>query len=410
MPIFMTLQLAFRSLFSNKLRSFLSILGIVIGISSVIILMAAGIGAQNYILDKVQSFGSNRVMIMPGTPDEEGGMSPSFAGITITTLTYDDTIALRDNPQAPNIADTTATVGSQIIATSEYDEKTVQFVGTTPSYFDIQNTKITEGRSFDERETDALARVAILGPDIAKKLFPNIDPIDKTIKINNISFKIIGITEDKGVGQFGVNFNEIIYLPITTAQKLLLGIDYINNLIITADKDITTGLAAEQAKIILRERHRIDQGEKDDFTVMDSQDALETINNITSALSWFLTAIAAISLLVGGIGIMNIMLVTVTERTKEIGLRKSIGATRIDILSQFIIESIIITLFGGIVGIVIGFLVSYGISNFTSLRTEVTTSSIILAVSVSTASGLIFGYYPADKASRMDPIEALRFQ
>ena len=410
MPIFMTLQLAFRSLFSNKLRSFLSILGIVIGISSVIILMAAGIGAQNYILDKVQSFGSNRVMIMPGTPDEEGGMSPSFAGITITTLTYDDTIALRDNPQAPNIADTTATVGSQIIATSEYDEKTVQFVGTTPSYFDIQNTKITEGRSFDERETDALARVAILGPNIAKKLFPNIDPIDKTIKINNISFKIIGITEDKGVGQFGVNFNEIIYLPITTAQKLLLGIDYINNLTITADKDITTGLAAEQAKIILRERHRIDQGEKDDFTVMDSQDALETINNITSALSWFLTAIAAISLLVGGIGIMNIMLVTVTERTKEIGLRKSIGATRIDILSQFIIESIIITLFGGIVGIVIGFLVSYGISNFTSLRTEVTTSSIILAVSVSTASGLIFGYYPADKASRMDPIEALRFQ
>jgi len=406
----MTLQLAFRSLFSNKLRSFLSILGIVIGISSVIILMAAGIGAQNYILDKVQSFGSNRVMIMPGTPDEEGGMSPSFAGITITTLTYDDTIALRDNPQAPNIADTTATVGSQIIATSEYDEKTVQFVGTTPSYFDIQNTKITEGRSFDERETDALARVAILGPNIAKKLFPNIDPIDKTIKINNISFKIIGITEDKGVGQFGVNFNEIIYLPITTAQKLLLGIDYINNLTITADKDITTGLAAEQAKIILRERHRIDQGEKDDFTVMDSQDALETINNITSALSWFLTAIAAISLLVGGIGIMNIMLVTVTERTKEIGLRKSIGATRIDILSQFIIESIIITLFGGIVGIVIGFLVSYGISNFTSLRTEVTTSSIILAVSVSTASGLIFGYYPADKASRMDPIEALRFQ
>ncbi len=410
MPIFMTLQLAFRSLFSNKLRSFLSILGIVIGISSVIILMAAGIGAQNYILDKVQSFGSNRVMIMPGTPDEEGGMSPSFAGITITTLTYDDTIALRDNPQAPNIADTTATVGSQIIATSEYDEKTVQFVGTTPSYFDIQNTKITEGRSFDERETDALARVAILGPNIAKKLFPNIDPIDKTIKINNTSFKIIGITEDKGVGQFGVNFNEIIYLPITTAQKLLLGIDYINNLTITADKDITTGLAAEQAKIILRERHRIDQGEKDDFTVMDSQDALETINNITSALSWFLTAIAAISLLVGGIGIMNIMLVTVTERTKEIGLRKSIGATRIDILSQFIIESIIITLFGGIVGIVIGFLVSYGISNFTSLRTEVTTSSIILAVSVSTASGLIFGYYPADKASRMDPIEALRFQ
>ncbi|HPN67432.1 MAG TPA: ABC transporter permease [bacterium] len=406
----MTLQLAFRSLFSNKLRSFLSILGIVIGISSVIILMAAGIGAQNYILDKVQSFGSNRVMIMPGTPDEEGGMSPSFAGITITTLTYDDTIALRDNPQAPNIADTTATVGSQIIATSEYDEKTVQFVGTTPSYFDIQNTKITEGRSFDERETDALARVAILGPNIAKKLFPNIDPIDKTIKINNTSFKIIGITEDKGVGQFGVNFNEIIYLPITTAQKLLLGIDYINNLTITADKDITTGLAAEQAKIILRERHRIDQGEKDDFTVMDSQDALETINNITSALSWFLTAIAAISLLVGGIGIMNIMLVTVTERTKEIGLRKSIGATRIDILSQFIIESIIITLFGGIVGIVIGFLVSYGISNFTSLRTEVTTSSIILAVSVSTASGLIFGYYPADKASRMDPIEALRFQ
>jgi putative ABC transport system permease protein len=410
MPLSIILKLAIRSLFGNKLRSFLSILGIVIGISSVIILMAAGVGAQNYILDTVQSFGSNKVQIMPGAPAEEGGFSPSFAGITITTLTYDDAIALRNNLQAPNIANTTATVGGQIIATSDYNEKVVQFTGTSPSYFEIQNTKVESGRPFDERETDSMARVAILGPDVADKLFPNINPIDKSIKINNINFKIIGITESKGVGQFGINLDDIIYIPITTGQKLILGINYINNLIIAADTDNSTPLAAEQAKLILRDRHRITEGEKNDFTIMDSKDALETINNVTNALSWFLTAIAAISLLVGGIGIMNIMLVTVTERTKEIGLRKSIGATRTDILSQFIIESIIITLFGGIIGIAIGFLVSFGINNFTSLRTEVTTFSVILAFSVSTASGIIFGYYPANKAAKMNPIDALRFQ
>ena len=374
-------------------------------------MLAAGVGAQNFILDTVQSFGSNKVQIMPGTPDEEGlGFSPTLAGITITTLTYNDSVALKNNPQAPNIKNTTATVGSQIVATSEFEEKLAQFYGTTPSYFEIQNTKVDSGRIFEEREVESLARVAVLGPDIADKLFPNENPIEKSIKINGVNFKVIGVTESKGIGQFGINFDEVIFIPITTGQKLLLGIDYVSNIIVAADSDQTTSLAAEQAKYILRDRHNIDEGEKSDFTVMNSKDALELVNNVTNALALFLAAIAAISLLVGGIGIMNIMLVSVTERTKEIGLRKAIGASRPDILSQFIVESVIITLFGGIIGIIIGFLVSFSISYFTSLNTEVTPSAVLLAFGVSTFSGIIFGYYPANKASKMNPIEAIRFQ
>ncbi|MFA4930592.1 MAG: ABC transporter permease [Patescibacteria group bacterium] len=411
MPLSITIKLAFRALMANKTRSLLSILGIVIGISSVIILMAAGVGAQNFILDTVQSFGSNLVQIMPGTPDEDSlGFSPTLAGITITTLKYEDSIKLKDNPQAPNIADTTATVSSQASVTSAYNEKLTQFFGTTPSYFSIRNTKITTGRLFEAREIDSLARVAILGPEIVAKLFPNTNPINENIKINNLTFKVIGVTESKGIGQLGVNFDDIIYIPITTAQKLLLGIDYVNNVIIAADSDQNTGLAAEQAKIILRNEHHIEAGDKSDFTIMNSKDALETINAITDALAAFLAAIAAISLLVGGIGIMNIMLVSVTERTKEIGLRKAIGAKRSDILAQFITEAIIITLIGGIIGILIGLGVSTAITQLTTLRTAVTPNAIIMATGVSTIFGVVFGFYPANQASKLNPIEALRFQ
>ncbi|MBU0648203.1 ABC transporter permease, partial [Patescibacteria group bacterium] len=410
-PFSITLKLAIKALLVNKTRSFLSILGIVIGISSVIILMAAGVGAQNFILDTVQSFGSNLVQIMPGTPDDESyGFSPTLAGITITTLKYEDAQKLKDNPQAPNIANTTATISSQIVATSSYNEKLTQFFGTTPSYFSIRNTEITSGRMFEAREVDSLARVAILAPDVAKDLFPNTDPIGENIKIDNITFKIIGITESKGIGQLGVNFDDLIYIPVTTGQKLLLGIDYVSNIIIAADSDNNTSLAAEQAKLILRDLHHIDEGEKSDFTVMNSQDALETINAITDAMASFLAAIAAISLLVGGIGIMNIMLVSVTERTKEIGLRKAIGAKRTDILSQFITESVIITLIGGIIGILIGLGISTAITQFTTLRTAVTLDSILLATGVSTLAGIVFGFYPANQASKLNPIEALRFQ
>jgi len=412
LPYSTTIKLALKALMANKLRSLLSILGIVIGISSVIILLAAGIGAQNFILDTVSSFGSNRIVIFPGTPEDENGFNTpaSFAGITITTLTLDDAYALVDNPTAPNITDVTATVGSQVVATSPFAEKTAQFLGTTPSYFSIQNTKIIEGKPFEVRDVESLSRVVILGPDIADKLFPNSSAVGQDIKINNFNFRVLGITEAKGVGQFGINFDEIIYLPITTGQKLLLGIDYVNQITATADSETNLPLAASQAKIILQNRHHIEPGEKDDFIVNNTKDALEIVNNITSALSLFLSAIAAISLLVGGIGIMNIMLVSVTERTKEIGLRKSIGATRRDILQQFITESVIITLIGGLIGISIGLFVIFLIDALTTLRPEVTTGSIILAVGVSTAFGLIFGFYPANQAAKLNPIEALRFQ
>ncbi len=414
MDFSVTLKLAFKALYTNKTRSFLSILGIVIGISSVIIMLAAGIGAQNFILDTVQSFGSNRILIFPGTPEDEetGGASipASFGGITITTLTYDDAVALRDHPAGPNIADSTATVSSQVTATSPYEEKLTQFYGVTTSYFTIQSTEVVKGRVFEERENESLARVAVLGPDIADKLFPGSDPIDQSIKINGITFKIIGLTEEKGTGQFGINFDDLIYIPVVTGQKLLLGIDYVSNITLTADSDANVSLAGLQAESILKDRHRIDVGEKPDFIINDTKQALEIVENVTDALSLFLTAIAAISLLVGGIGIMNIMLVSVTERTKEIGLRKAIGAKRGDILTQFMTEAVIITIFGGIIGLLVGFLVVYAIASFTTLRPEITLSSVLLSFIVSGLFGIIFGFYPANQASKLHPIEALRFQ
>lgn len=411
MPFSVTLKLAFQALLSNKSRTFLSILGVVIGISSVIILMALGDGAQTYILDKVRSLGSNIVNIFPGTPEEEGFSAPaSFSGIVITTLTYEDALALRDNPLAPNISDTTATVGSQVAVSSVFNEKLIQFYGTTPSYFSIRNTKIVVGRSFEERETESLSRVAVLGPKAKKDLFPNSDGIGEDIKINNYNFKVIGITEEKGQGQYGVDLDKIVYIPITTAQKLILGINYVNTISAVADSENTTELAADQAKNILRNRHSIKENEKPDFIINDTKEALSIVNNITNAFSLFLAAIASISLLVGGIGIMNIMLVSVTERTKEIGLRKSIGAKKNDILWQFVAEAVFITLLGGIIGIAAGASITFAISALTPLKASVSPLSIILAIGVSTIFGLVFGIYPANQAAKLNPIEALRFQ
>ncbi len=411
MPFSVTLKLALQALLSNKSRTFLSILGVVIGISSVIILMALGDGAQTYILDKVRSLGSNIVNIFPGTPEEEGFSAPaSFSGIVITTLTYDDALALKNNPLAPNISDTTATVGSQVAVSSVFNEKLIQFYGTTPSYFSIRNTKIVSGRSFEERETESLSRVAVLGPKAKSDLFPNSDGIGEDIKINNYNFKVIGITEEKGQGQYGVDLDKIVYIPITTAQKLILGINYVNSISAVADSENTTELAADQAKNILRNRHNIKDGEKPDFIINDTKEALSIVNNITNAFSLFLAAIASISLLVGGIGIMNIMLVSVTERTKEIGLRKSIGAKKNDILWQFVAEAVFITLLGGIIGIIAGASITFLISAFTPLKASVSLLSIFLAISVSTIFGLVFGIYPANQAAKLNPIEALRFQ
>ena len=411
MPFTVTLKLAFQALMSNKSRTFLSILGVVIGISSVIILMALGDGAQRYILDKVRSLGSNIVNVFPGTPEEEGFSAPaSFSGIIITTLTYADSLNLKDNPLAPNISDTTATVGSQVVVSSVFNEKLIQFYGTTPSYFTIRNTKITSGRAFEEREVESLARVAVLGPKTKADLFPNSDGIGEDIKINNYNFKVIGITEEKGQGQYGTDLDKIVYIPITTAQKLILGIDYVNSISVVADSENTTALAADQAKSILRNRHNIKDDEKPDFIINDTKEALSIVNNITNAFSLFLAAIASISLLVGGIGIMNIMLVSVTERTREIGLRKSIGAKKNDILWQFVTETIFITLLGGLVGIIAGGSITFLVSTLTPLKASVSPLSIILALDVSTIFGLVFGIYPANQAAKLDPIEALRFQ
>lgn len=404
------IKIALTALGKNKVRATLTTLGIVIGIFSVITLMALGKGVENYIVDQVANLGgTNLIAILPGKTDSEFSAPPSSQGQTITSLTYNDAIAITESPITQHVKSVSSEIRAQYNATSPYFEIEAIIIGTDPNYFEIRNTKITDGANFTENDVDGVADVAIIGPKIADLLFPNQDPIGQTVKVNQLNFRIIGVTEAKGI-EDGQDKDKFIYLPVTTAQKKLLGIDYLFTAYATAIDKESIPIAKEEIASVLRDRHNIDDPSKDDFTLFDTEEALEALSDITDILSILLAAIAAISLIVGGIGIMNIMLVSVKERTREIGLRKAIGATRFDILIQFVIEAIVLTLFGGIIGLGLGFVVTILVEIFSTFRPEITLSSVILAIGVSSIFGLVFGLYPANQASKLDPIEALRYE
>ncbi len=409
MDLISLLKIALISIGKNKVRTGLTVLGIIIGIFAVVTLVALGKGAENYIVDQVASAGSNLIAVLAGKTDSEFSAPPSQQGQTITTLKYADALKIRESNITQHVKIVTAEVRGQFQTTSPYYEIDATLVGSDPEFFTVRNTKITQGRNFEQKEIDSISNVAIIGPKIATLLYPNQNPIDQLIKINQVSFRIIGVTEEKGV-EDGQDRDKFVTIPITTAQKKLLGIDYLFAIYAESTDENSLALAKEEIATVMRDQHDISDPSQDDFTIYDTKQALDILSSITDILSILLAAIAAISLIVGGIGIMNIMLVTVKERTREIGLRKALGATRMDILFQFLIEAVILTVFGGIIGIAMGYLTVFLVNYFTSFRAEITIESIILALSVSSIFGIVFGLYPANQASRLDPIESLRYE
>lgn len=409
MDLLSLIKISVNAIFKNKIRAFLTILGIVIGIFSVITLMALGKGAENYILDQVATVGDNLIVVVPGKSDSEFSAPPSQQGLSITSLTYNDAEALKNSSIGTAIDLVAPEVRGQFKTSSPLGEMNATVFGSTAEYFTIRNVKIVEGRIFDEKEVNSLSRLAVVGPKVTTILFPNQKAIGQTIKINQINFTIIGITEDKG-NEDGVDLDKVIYLPVTTTQKQLLGINHLFDINIQATNSDSLEIAKQQIGTILRNRHNITDPANDDFTIYDIKQALDILSEITGILSILLGAIAAISLIVGGIGIMNIMLVSVTERTREIGLRKALGATIPDIRTQFLIEAVILTIIGGVVGILLGYFTTLMVQIFSTLRPEITPISVILSLVVASIFGIIFGLYPANKAANLDPITALRYE
>lgn len=390
-------------------------LGIVIGVGAVIIIMSVGAGAQSLILAQVKSLGTNIIGVMPGKSEGDGPPA-SAMGIVITTLTYDDIKAIKKKKNVPNLVDAVGyTKGVGTVSWGSHTYET-NLNGSTVGYLDVEGGEVLDGRFFTEEEERNLAKVVVLGSTVKKELFGESDAVGQRIKIKKHSFEVIGVMEERGTVAFQ-DYDDQVFIPLKTMQKLIAGVNHLGLIRAKVDKEENIEQAMLDVEMTIRDEHDIsDQtGKSDDFTVRSAAEALDVITTVTDALKYFLAAMAALSLLVGGIGIMNIMLVSVTERTREIGLRKAVGASNLNILNQFLVEAITVTVLGGVIGIIGGSFISFLISVVAKLlgydwEFVVTIFSIILAVGVSMLVGLVFGLYPARKASRMEPVEALRYE
>lgn len=391
------------SLLANKARSGLTVLGIVIGIASVIAMIAIGTGAQNSIQSSIEGLGSNLLTILPGVVQPGRGIVSSGRGSS-QSLKNEDIDAIQTIDGVSGVA---PEVSRRYQVTSEIGNNTNTTIsGTRTSYQTIRNLTIKEGNFISDSDDRALNRVAVLGANAATDLFGDQDPIGKRIRINKSDFRVIGLLETKGGAGFS-GPDDMIVIPLSTMQKILSGSEYLSTMYVSVtNKDQMNSVRDAITTALLNKHHVIDP----DFSIISQEDILGTLTQITTTLTIFLSSIASISLLVGGIGIMNMMLTTVTERTREIGLRKAIGATRKDISTQFLVESVALTFIGGFAGILLGTLIAFGVRQIAGIAATVSIPSVLLAFGVSAGIGIVFGYYPARRAARMNPIEALRYE
>lgn len=396
--------MAWASLIANKLRSILTMLGIIIGVAAVIALVSIGNGVKQDIQDSISSLGSNLLMVMPGAPRTPGVRPTAGSQKTLKVSDY-EAIAKLDGVKAAS----PYTAGSYV-AIYQSKNWTTSVSGVNYNFQDVNNWNMEEGRFISEKNVQNRERIAVVGQTVVKNLFAGEDPVGKEIRVKNIPFRVIGVLESKGNGTMGNDQDDAIFIPYTTAMERVEGVDYLRMVYVVAKDESGIDRLQSDIENLLRVRHGIKDPELDNFNIQNMKSIMDTMEQTTGTLTLFLGAVAAISLVVGGIGIMNIMLVSVTERTREIGIRKALGATYNVIVTQFLIEAVVISLMGGIIGIALGIGASYLIGTLSGMSTVISIPTIILSFGFSMAIGLVFGIYPARKAAKLNPIDALHYE
>ncbi|MGL4520362.1 MAG: ABC transporter permease [Phocaeicola sp.] len=399
-------KIALRALNNNKMRAFLTMLGIIIGVASVIAMLAIGQGSKRSIQSQIAEMGSNMIMIQPGA-DMRGGVRQDAS--SMQTLKMEDFLSLQTETTLLSAISPTVTSGGQLIYGAQ--NAPTSMYGVNQEYLTIRQLTLEEGELFTDQDLQTAAKVCVIGKTVADNLFPDgSDPIGKVVRFNSIPFRIIGLLKAKGYNSMGMDQDDVVLAPYTTLMKRILAVTYLGGINASAISEGQTEAAIEEITTLLRRNHKLREGESDNFTIRSQQELSSMLSSTTDLMTTLLACIAGISLIVGGIGIMNIMYVSVTERTREIGLRMSVGARGIDILSQFLIEAILISITGGIIGVLLGIGASFAVNSFANWPIYIQPWSVALSFIVCTLTGIFFGWYPAKKAAHLDPIEAIRYE